>query len=270
MDDARTLRADCERCVALCCVAPAFSASADFAIDKPAGRPCPNLGDDHRCGIHAILRERGFPGCVVYDCFGAGQRVVQELLPGADWRRDPSVAPPMFAAFKVVRVLHELLWYLDAAIALPAAAPLRARLRVACAETDAVAARAAGPAAAGDDEVAAHRGRVADLLRAASDLARARYGETAVDRRGADLVGTDLRSIDLRGADLRGALLLGADLRGADLTLADLTGADLRGADLRGADLRDALFLTPSQLESARGDRGTRLAAALERPAHWS
>jgi hypothetical protein len=25
-------------------VAPAFSASADFAIDKPAGHPCPHLG----------------------------------------------------------------------------------------------------------------------------------------------------------------------------------------------------------------------------------
>ncbi|HEY6597232.1 MAG TPA: pentapeptide repeat-containing protein, partial [Asanoa sp.] len=42
MEDRRAeLRADCTRCVGLCCVAPAFSASADFAIDKPAGRPCP-------------------------------------------------------------------------------------------------------------------------------------------------------------------------------------------------------------------------------------
>jgi hypothetical protein len=32
-----TLRADCERCFGLCCVAPAFAASADFAIDKDAG-----------------------------------------------------------------------------------------------------------------------------------------------------------------------------------------------------------------------------------------
>ena len=60
------------RCAGLCCVAPAFAASADFAIDKPAGRPCPNLRDDFRCGIHAELRERGFPGCEVFDCFGAG------------------------------------------------------------------------------------------------------------------------------------------------------------------------------------------------------
>ena len=82
----RVLAADCSRCVGLCCVAPAFAASVDFAVDKPAGDPCPNLEADNRCGIHARLRESGFPGCVVFDCFGAGQRVTQELLPGTDWR----------------------------------------------------------------------------------------------------------------------------------------------------------------------------------------
>ena len=52
------LRADCSRCAALCCVVPAFSRSSDFAIDKPAGRPCPNLRSDLRCGIHEHLRDR--------------------------------------------------------------------------------------------------------------------------------------------------------------------------------------------------------------------
>nr|BFE68040.1 hypothetical protein GCM10020092_013410 [Actinoplanes digitatis] len=64
------LRADCGRCAGLCCVAPAFARSADFAIDKPAGRPCPNLAEDFRCGIHERLPEKGFRGCVVFDCFG--------------------------------------------------------------------------------------------------------------------------------------------------------------------------------------------------------
>ena len=269
MHDGRDLRADCERCVALCCVAPAFSASADFALDKPAGRACPNLGEDHRCTIHASLRERGFPGCVVYDCFGAGQRVTRELLPGVGWRGDLAAAAALFGAFATVRMLHELLWHLDAALALPAAASFHDRLRAAYAETDAIAARVAAPDAAGHAEVAAHRDRTAQLLRAASEAARTREARTAPGHRGADLVGHDLRTTDLRGADLRGALLLGADLRGADLALADLAGADLRGADLRGADLREALFVTPSQQESARGDRRTRLAAGRGRPAHW-
>jgi uncharacterized protein YjbI with pentapeptide repeats len=265
----RVLRADCDRCLGLCCVAPLFLASAEFAFDKPDGQPCPNLGEDNRCAIHARLRESGFPGCVSYDCFGAGQRVTSELLPGVDWRTDEPTATAMFATFDLVRALHELLWYLEAALDLDAARSLADRLRVAYAQTDALAGRAGLPGGPTRVEVDAHRSGVAALLREASALARVPYASTALDRRGADLAEADLRDLDLRGADLRGAELLGADLRGADLDLADLTGADLRAADLRGADLSGTLFVTGSQLESATGDARTAIPRHLPRPRHW-
>jgi len=265
---ARTLRPDCEQCVGLCCVAPAFSASTDFAIDKPAGRPCPNLRSNFRCGIHATLDRDGFLGCVAYDCFGAGQRVSREIFPGADWRSDAATADSMFVAFAVVRQLHELLWYLAQALDLPAARPLRRELRAAREKTDALTGASVGGPGAPD--IAGHRQEVNALLRRASALARASSPGRSRERRGADLIGADLRAVDLRGADLRGASLVGADLRGADLALADLTGADLRGADLAGADLATALFVVQSQLESARGDRSTTLPASLCRPSHWA
>jgi hypothetical protein len=271
MTDARALRvlaADCSRCVGLCCVAPAFAASADFAVDKPAGDACPNLDADNRCAIHARLRESGFAGCVVFDCFGAGQRVTSELLPGRDWRRGAAEADAMFAAFTVAWPLHELLWLLRSAISLHAALPMRAALEAAYAETDALAARSAIDTTTPD--VNALRARVNDLLRATSTLARSPFASTAVDHRGGDLIGADLRAADLRGADLRGADLIGADLRGSDLDLADVTGADLRAADVRGANLATALFLTDSQLRSARGDRRTGIPVGMERPSHWS
>ena len=85
------LRADCERCAALCCVAPAFSASADFAIDKAAGQPCPNLRADFRCSIHDRLRPSGFGGCAAFDCLGAGQQVVGGTFGGRDWRSEPAL-----------------------------------------------------------------------------------------------------------------------------------------------------------------------------------
>src|SRR6266545_8173131 len=112
------LRADCGRCAALCCVAPAFAVSADFAIDKPAGQPCPNLRADFRCGIHDGLRERGFPGCAAYDCFGAGQHVVQVTFGGRDWRQEPEIAESMFAVFGLTRQLRQMLWYLTEALTL--------------------------------------------------------------------------------------------------------------------------------------------------------
>ena len=123
-----SLRADCEHCFGLCCVAPTFSASADFAIDKDAGQPCPNLQLNFRCSIHDRLRRRGFPGCTVYDCFGAGQKVAQVTFGGQDWRRTPGIAEHMFTVFTIVRQLHELLWYLSEALTLQPARPTCSRM----------------------------------------------------------------------------------------------------------------------------------------------
>ncbi|WP_018681802.1 pentapeptide repeat-containing protein [Actinokineospora enzanensis] len=253
------LRADCARCFALCCVVPAFAASADFAIDKPAGTPCPNLLADHRCGVHDSLRDRGFAGCTVYDCFGAGQKVAQDTLGGR-----PS--PRAREVFPVMRDLHELLYYLTEAATLDAARPIHADLRAALAETERLTGGTVDDLARLD--VTEHREAVNSLLRQASELARADIGQK-VDRRGALLIGADLRGAKLRGASLRGAVLLGADLRNADLNRADLTGADLRNARLDGADLATALFLTQSQVDSARGGQDTRLPERLRLPAHW-
>jgi hypothetical protein len=269
----RDLHADCTRCAALCCVGPAFAASADFALDKPAGTPCPNLRDDFRCGIHARLLGSGFRGCTVYDCFGAGQRVTASTRDAhgepTNWRRTPALAPAMFAALATTRILHELLWYLRAALDLPATAPLHARLRTAYDETDALAEGA--PDVVARVDAAAHRDHVNELLLEASELARAgvrgrdarRKGDPRRkerDLRGALLVGADLRGADLRGASLRGAVLVGADLRGARLERADLTGADLRGARVDPATLRDALFVTPAQHAAAVVESGPRAA----------
>ena len=246
------LIADCEACVGLCCVALPFAASADFAIDKAEGVPCPNLATDHSCGIHDALRPAGFGGCVAFDCFGAGQKVAQVTFHGRDWRTDPSVAAPMFAAFRTMRQLHELLWYLSEAATLPAAAALRTELGERYDSVDGLT--RAEPEAVVAVDVAMVRAEVGALLRRVSDLARVGAAQAATDLSGADLFGADLRGRDLRGADLRGAVLVGADLRRADLRMASLLGADLRGADLRGADLRGALFLTGGQLASARTD----------------
>ena len=261
------LRADCTRCFALCCVVPAFTRSADFAIDKPANQPCPNLQPDFRCGIHTDLRPRGFGGCTVYDCFGAGQQASQVTFGGRDWRQHPELKTQMSRVFPVLRQLHELLWYLTAALALPAAAPRHDDLRQAIAATRALTAKT--PAELETLDSGSHRDHVNDLLVSVSQLVRSQVPGRRPDHRGADLIGARLAGTDLRGASLRGALLVGADLRRADLALADLTGADLRAADLRGTRLTGALFLTQSQLDAARGDAATKLPALLTRPAHW-
>src|SRR5262249_26087962 len=218
----RVLRADCGRCFGLCCVAPAFSASADFAIDKPAGQPCPHLRADFRCGIHNDLRQHGFPGCAAYDCFGAGQQVSQVTFAGRDWRQDPPAAAQMFAVFAIMRQLHELLWHLTAALGLAPARPVHGALRPALTAT---AAMTGSPAAAVlQRDAHPPGGQVKAVLVRASELARARVPGDKLTSRGPARAGARRARAGRAGAALRGARLIGADLSRADLTLADLTG----------------------------------------------
>jgi len=262
-----SLRADCERCFGLCCVAPTFAASADFAIDKAAGQACPHLQADFRCGIHTRLRQQGFRGCAVYDCFGAGQQVSHVTFGGQDWRQAPRTARQMFAVFPIMRQLHELLWYLTEALTLQPARSVHGELRLALDQTERLTHN--GPDALMELDVAAHRRDVNALLRRTSELVRADVQRPQTDHRGADLIGAGLKGADLRGANLRGAYLIGADLSGADLRVADLIGADVRDADLSGADLTESIFLTQSQLDAAKGDADTKLPPSLTRPTHW-
>lgn len=257
------LRADCAKCFGLCCVALTFQVSADFAIDKDAGEPCPNLQQDFRCGIHQKLRKEGFQGCTVYDCFGAGQKVSQLTFGGRDWREAPETAQRMFEALPIMRQLHELLWYLTEALTLTATEPIHEHLQAKLEETERLT---EGDLA--EVDVAVHRQGVNELLLRTSELVRMSRKKRK-DRRGADLIGAKLRGADLQAANLRGAYLIGADLRGADLRLADFIGADLRDTDLSGADLTGCLFLTQSQVNAAKGDAATKLPPALLRPSHW-
>ncbi|PPB49777.1 pentapeptide repeat-containing protein [Arthrobacter pityocampae] len=267
------LRPDCSSCFALCCTALGFSRSADFAVDKPAGSPCRNLDSDFSCTIHDRLRPRGFRGCTVFDCFGAGQNVSQHLFRGVSWREAPETAPEMFAVFTVVRQLHEMLWYL-------AEAGSRTYDPDTLHRVDGL--RSIIEGAMGGDaqqvlalDLGSLHARVRSTLMDVSDEVRASYLATGDDHLGArlvpgaDLMGQNLRSRPLQGANLRGTYLIAADLRECDLSGADLLGADLRDARLGGADLARALYLTQSQLEAARGDSRTLIPEDLHAPGHW-
>lgn len=89
--------------------------SARFAIEKPAGLPCPNLDARHHCRIHDDLDARGFGGCVAYDCLGAGQRVISELHAGASWRDDIETLPAITEDFAKMRSIHNVLQLLQTA-----------------------------------------------------------------------------------------------------------------------------------------------------------
>lgn len=271
------LGADCANCFGLCCVALAFAKSADFPFDKPAGEPCENLDGADGCRIHPHLRDRGFKGCTVFDCFGAGQKVSRRTFEGRSWRDDPQTRVAMFSTFPIVRRLHELLWYLDEAITMVEksrdAAPWVAAFDRVQRLSDGSADELAGLDV--DAEYDAARG----LLVEASEIARTSHGPRVwkPPKRGgrplgpgSDLLGAKLAGADLTGVSLRGSIAIAADFSGARMQYCDVLGVDMRDAELRGADLAGAIYLTQMQVNSARGDARTTLPTGFDRPSHWA
>ncbi|HYH95561.1 hypothetical protein [Hyalangium sp.] len=163
---------DCGNCAALCCVATSFEASDDFAFDKAAGVGCRYLMRDCRCAIHDELAVRGFPGCVAYDCYGAGPRATRAFTGTHD-------AEQRNEAFLVLRVVHELLWLLTEAAKLCPSSPDDVGAQLAL-EIEVLDAIARGPAPALlEVDLRPHRDAARALLR--------RVGVAIGDRRRAVL-----------------------------------------------------------------------------------
>lgn len=271
----KDLKIECEKCFGFCCVALYFSASEGFPTDKEAGKPCINLQPDFRCTVHKKLRENGLKGCTAYDCFGAGQKVAQITYKGQDWRIDKELAKQMFDVFLIMRQLHEMLWYLTDALIVQTNGAVKEKISSLASETERLT--YLDPEALMELDIETHRDAVNLLLQKTSEAARSKAisGQKNTLKRKKtiagrlDLFGADLRKTNLRGADLRGAFLIAANLSGTDLSGADLIGADLRDTDIRGANLAGSMFVTQSQINTAKGDSNTKLPESICHPTYW-
>lgn len=266
-----SLQADCQSCFGLCCTALNIVASSDFAINKPAGTPCPNLQDNYSCHIHSQLRETGFKGCTVFDCLGAGQQVSQVTFHGQDWRQSREHADKMFRVFPIMEQLYEMIAYVAEALSYQVDNMLYEQLLAQLKHLQQTIAQDADTLLALD--MVAIRMPINALLLQTSEQIRQHSVKGKASRnlnqRGADWMGKNLKGKDLRATDLRGSYLIAANLQDANLQGVDFIGADLRDTNLRGADLSTSLFLTQMQINAAQGDRSTKLPPYIKRPAHW-
>lgn len=266
-----SLQADCQSCFGLCCTALNIVASSDYAINKPAGTPCPNLQDNYSCHIHSQLRETGFKGCTVFDCLGAGQQVSQVTFHGQDWRQSREHADKMFRVFPIMEQLYEMIAYVAEALSYQVDNMLYEQLIAQLKHLQQTIAQDADTLLALD--MVAIRMPINALLLQTSEQIRQHSVKGKASRnlnqRGADWMGKNLKGKDLRATDLRGSYLIAANLQDANLQGVDFIGADLRDTNLRGADLSTSLFLTQMQINAAQGDRSTKLPPYIKRPAHW-
>ncbi|MCY9166391.1 pentapeptide repeat-containing protein [Bacillus atrophaeus] len=264
------LQSDCDNCFGLCCVALPYAKSADFAFNKDGGEPCRNLLSDHRCNIHDQLREKGFRGCVSYECFGAGQHVSQHIYHGDGWRHNPKQASEIFTVYPIVQQLHEMLSYLSQALDLKETQLIQTEIKNIYHKT--ITMTNLPPKEILELDIPSHREIVNKILVMTSELVRKDFIQNQQNTKtlkGLDYLGANLKGVNLQGANLRGVLFIATNLRNADLRKADFIGADLRDADLSGANLTGAIFLTQSQINSAKGNRQTKLPFYINTPELW-
>lgn len=269
----KSLTADCTKCFGLCCTALNIAASSDFAIDKKAGTPCPHLHRDFQCEIHKSLREKGFKGCTVFDCLGAGQKVSQGTFNGQSWREHPEIAQKMFRVFPIMEQLYEMIAFIAEALTYDVSESLQGKLNKQLEKLQSLTDM--GPDRLLSLDITSCRLPVYELLLETSEYIRTELSSKVFaikkgeNYRGVDWIGKKLAGKDLRTTDFRGAYLIAADLRNTDLRGVDFIGADLRDANLSGVNLSSSMFLTQMQINSAKGNVKTLLPAHIQTPSHW-
>ena len=268
------LRIDCEKCFGLCCVALFFSKSEGFPQDKIAGKPCMNLQSDFRCSVHKNLRKKGLKGCISYDCFGAGQKVAQVTFKGQDWIKSPEIANKMFDVFLIIRQLHEMLWYFIDASTFISNNNIKNELNSIIAETEELT--KLDEQSIINIDIDKHRIKVNHILKQVNEFVKKKVSDEKIKnsknkkalKEGYDFIGRDLTNANLIGANFAGALLIASNMQDTNLKGANLIGADLRDADIRRANLEDSMFLTQSQVNTARGNSRTKLPKSLSMPSY--
>lgn len=270
-----SLTADCSKCFGLCCTALNIIASSDFPINKAAGTPCVNLQSNYSCHIHSKLREKGFKGCTVFDCLGAGQVVSQITFKGQSWRNNPEMGEKMFRVFPVMEQIHEMIAYTAEALSYDIPHTLSNELSSQLKKLQNLTKLDAEQLLSLD--IVMLRFPLNNLLAKTSESIResliaklpASTNPQNYNNERADWIGKKLRGKDLRAMNFRGAYLIAVDMRNADLRGVDFIGADLRDANLSGANLATSMFLTQMQINSAKGDVKTILPFYIQRPSHW-
>lgn len=262
----KELSIDCEKCCGLCCVALYFAKTEGFPADKEAGKPCQNLMQDFKCVIHSKLSETKMKGCLAFDCFGAGQKVTQDIYQGEDWRLKPQMSEQMFQVFIKVWQLHQMLWYLIEAYSITEE-ELRIKIDALIKENQQITQLSPDEILYFDMEE--YRTRVNESLKEAGDIVYQKLNGSAKKELKIDFMGKNFRGANLSGKDFSMTFFIAANMEGCNLYGTNFLGADMRDANIKSTDLSQSIFLTQAQINSARGNSNTKLPTTLIRPKNW-
>jgi hypothetical protein len=259
------LKIDCSNCSGLCCTALFFSKLDGFPEDKKAGRPCVNLLPDFRCKIHPELIKRKMNGCLGYDCFGAGQKVIQTIYNNSNWSTEPRIAQQIFDVFLVVFQVHRILYFLAEAKTMIPVQELWDDINALIKEgREAVK---ASPQEILVYDINDYKKRVNEYLRKITMIIRLHYNKNQDEHK--SFMGKKYIDKNFDGMDFTMCLLIATNFAGCSFPGANFLGADTRDTNFSFADLSEAVFLTQGQVNSAQGNSETKLPRNLSRPIAW-
>lgn len=266
-----SFKSKCDACLGLCCVALFFSKTDGFPHDKKAGEPCQHLSTIHKCDVYQNLKQLGYNGCISFECFGAGQKISRFTFANQDWRIKLEISKNMFESFQVIRQLHEMIQYVAEAIQRIETITIHDRLTETLLKLIDTTNRSSEELTELNLDVL--HNEVDILLMEASKLVLGDENKLPKNirklGRSMDLIGKDLRQVELRNTNLRSSLMIASTFQGVDFGSSNFLGADIRDALIQDADLSRCLFLTQAQVNSAKGNSGTKLPKTCTQPKHW-
>ena len=260
------MKSDCSKCSGLCCTALFFSKMDGFPNDKASGQPCVNLLKDYRCKIHSQLEKQKMKGCIGYDCFGAGQHVTQAIYQGKAWNELPNQATEIFDVFIMVFQLYQIRYYLIEAMTLIPAQPLKESIQ--CLIDENIKMCRYRPDSILSLDLEQYRQRSNNILKQVCRLLQQSI-HSENKKVPANLLGGNFKGRDISGADLSTKLLIAANFEKNLFHGTIFLGADTRDTNFNNADLSEAVFLTQGQVNSAKGNRNTKLPYHLDYPPTW-
>lgn len=262
----KDLKVDCSKCSGLCCTALFFSKIDGFPENKVAGKPCTKLKNDYKCTIHHELEKRNMKGCIGYDCFGAGQHVTQYIYKGETWQTSKELSEEMFNVFVIIFQLYQIRYFLEEAILVIPAKELWSDIENFINENKTIC--NSTPQSIINFDIEGYRNRVNIILRQVS-ASILKCFKNSDNRKLTDFLGRSFKNRDMSGLDLSMKLLIATNFDNCTFHGTIFLGADTRDTDFSNADLREAVFLSQGQINSAKGNKNTKLPYHLDYPVTW-
>lgn len=260
------LKVDCSKCSGLCCTALFFSKIDGFPENKIAGKPCTKLQNNYGCKIHNELEKRNMKGCIGYDCFGAGQHVTQWIYKGETWQTLQEQSKEIFDVFVMIFQLYQIRYFLEESRVVILAKELWPDIENLINENEVLC--NSTPQNILNIDIESYRNKVNITLKKVCESIKKGFKNS--DNKGVtEFLGRNFKKRDMSGLDLSMKLLIAANFDGCTFNGTVFLGSDTRDTNFSNADLREAVFLTQGQINSAKGNRNTKLPKHLDYPVTW-